>query len=94
MDVRVSHPTNRPNYTEVHLGPLTVVFSYETPIGYYPPVGGRVIRENDWSTTTGKHLTYLDGGSKDARAARVSGVEFMAGLERWLDAFRYTATDA
>ena len=59
---RVTHPTDRPNFyvltTETG---LRVWFSYETPIAFQPE--GRaypIVRENDWSKTTGRHLNYVD----------------------------------
>ncbi len=38
---------------------LTVYFSYNTPVAF---IGGNglIIRENDWSTTTGRHLNWID----------------------------------
>lgn len=30
-----------------------------------------VVRENAWGRTTGKHLNIIDGGGKEARAARL-----------------------
>ena len=29
------------------------------------------LSENVWSTTTGRHLTWIDGGSKDAKKERI-----------------------
>ena len=33
----------------------------------------RVVHQNDWSNTTGKHLNWIDGGDK---SSRVSADEF------------------
>jgi hypothetical protein len=57
-------------------GPLSVWFSYQTPIAFQ--VGGqpRVVRQNDWRQTTGKHLNAIDGGGRDARKERVTGETF------------------
>lgn len=54
------------NAVYVELGPLTVWFSYKTPIAFSLN-GQLVVRRNDWSTTTGGHLTAIDGGNKDSR---------------------------
>ena len=54
------------NFVRVSVGPVTVWFSYTTPIAF--TVGGeRVVRQNEWSTTTGKHLSQIDGGDKASR---------------------------
>lgn len=57
----------------VDVGDLTVWFSYKTPVAFVKLGSKRVVRQNDWSTTTGKHLNAIDGGDKKAR---VSGEEF------------------
>lgn len=57
----------------VAVNELSVWFSYKTPVAFqirHKPV---VVRQNDWGTTTGKHLNWIDGGNKKAR---VSGAEF------------------
>ena len=53
-------------------------FSYRTLVAFTAG-DRRVVRENDWGPTTGKHLNWIDGGNK---AARVSSAEF----ERLYDA--------
>lgn len=70
-----------PNETTLHLPGISIWFSYETPVAFRFR-GERVVRENDWSTTTGKHLNRIDGG---ARADRISGEEFERLLEDALD---------
>ena len=60
---------------KIEVGSLWVWFSYETPVAYNAN-SGLVVRENDWSTTTGKHLNWIDGGDKDAKKARISGKQF------------------
>lgn len=54
------------------VGSLSVWYSYKTPIAFYHPSTGTVIRQNDWSTTTGKHLNAIDTDKK----IRVTGEEF------------------
>lgn len=56
----------------VSIGGLTVYFSYKTPVAF-AVVGRRVVRENKWGPTTGKHLNWIDNGDK---ANRVPGPEF------------------
>lgn len=56
----------------VDVGPVTVWFSYRTPIAFHVDGHDRVIRQNDWSTVTGKHLNWIDPDKKK----RVSGGEF------------------
>lgn len=47
-------------------------FSYKTLVAFAVN-DMRVVRENDWGTTTGKHLNHIDGGCK---ANRVKSAEF------------------
>lgn len=68
MTISINHPTNRPNLTEVHVGTLTIWFSYRTPIAFRdgfdaPPT----VRQNDWNVTTGRHLNWIDNGDKSSR---------------------------
>jgi hypothetical protein len=56
---------------------VDVYFSYRTPIAFRAG-GGLVVRENAWGPTTGKHLNRIDGGDKEAKAARVCGERFAA----------------
>lgn len=53
---RIAHPTDRPNFTEVTIGDVTLWFSYKTVIAFHSPATGFVVSENLWSNTTGKHL--------------------------------------
>ena len=71
----------KPNFTKINVGALTVWFSYETPIAFKVDGHSRVVRENIWSTTTGKHLNAIDGGTKEATANRVSSDEFDRALD-------------
>jgi hypothetical protein len=80
MNVSINHPTDRPNFTEVELGDVTIWFSYRTPIAFMAPGHGKMVRENDWGPTTGKHLNYVGG-------ERVSGEVFMAALGGVLSTF-------
>jgi len=42
-------------------------FSYRTLVAFRKCGDRVVVRQNDWSTTTGKHLNAIDGGNKKAR---------------------------
>lgn len=57
---------------------LTLWYSYNTIIAFRGGGYSRTVRENDWSTTTGKHLNAVDGGNKKAR---VPGEEFEVMLQ-------------
>jgi len=54
------------------IGNLEIYFSYKTPIAFWHPSTGFVIRVNDWSTTTGKHLNWINKN----HSKRISGDEF------------------
>lgn len=48
-------------------------FSYETMVGFYDAHTGETkVVNNEWGTTTGKHLAAIDGGSKEAKSKRIS----------------------
>jgi hypothetical protein len=82
MSIRISHPTDRPNFAIVYMPNFDVAFSYETPIAYTAAKYGHwVVRKNTWGATTGKHMNYLDGGNK---SSRVSSEEFVDGLNQLL----------
>lgn len=51
----------------VRVGCVTIWYSYETPVAFQVTGHERVVRENDWGVTTGKHLSWIDGGNKKAR---------------------------
>lgn len=70
---------NTPNNAVVTVGSLRLHFSYQTVIAFFGP-DDAAIRVNDWSTTTGKHLNAIDGGSAQAKKDRVPGAEFEARL--------------
>jgi len=60
----------------VVVGPVSVWYSYSTPVAFKVGCQARVVHENAWGPTTGRHLNAIDGGDKHAKAARVSGEEF------------------
>ncbi len=49
-------------------------FSYTTLVAFTGP-NGKIVHENDWGTTTGKHLNWIDGGNK---VNRLSADDFEA----------------
>ncbi len=58
---------------------LRVWYSYKTPVAFLPPglgTGSVIVRENDWAQTTGKHINAIDGGSREAKKARICGADF------------------
>lgn len=54
----------------VQIGPLQVWFSYKTPIAFQLDGHARVVSQNCWAQTTGKHLNWIDGGNKAGRVSR------------------------
>lgn len=73
--VSIDHPTDRPNFSRVSIGSLTLWFSYNTCIAVWGPAGSAVI-ENYWGPTTGKHLNYVS-----TRERRVNVDEFQRVLD-------------
>ena len=72
-EIRVDHPTDRPNFYIVHTPSYSVGFSYQTPIAFHAYNGeGWVVSENVWSQTTGKHLNWFDNGDKRDRLSSES----------------------
>lgn len=81
MNVSVSHPLDTTNFTIVNLsGYATLYFSYKTIIAFQA-AGKLVIRENEWSVTTGKHLNWIDSDKKK----RISTPEFEKQLNELLE---------
>ena len=44
-------------------------FSYQTLVAFSKPGFGRIVCENQWGPTTGKHLNWIDGGAKNRRVS-------------------------
>lgn len=62
------------NFTTIFTDNMTLWFSYTTLVAFR--VGAvKVVHENSWSNTTGKHLNQIDGGDK---ASRVNHETFLA----------------
>ena len=66
-------------FTRVDIGPLVVWYSYATMVAFQVSGKDKVVSENRWSGTTGKHLNAIDGGEK---AKRVNQKEFEA---KWFE---------
>lgn len=49
--------------TRVYFGNVVVWFSYETPVAFHVPGQKRVVSENVWNTTTGKHINAIPGST-------------------------------
>ena len=47
-------------------------FSYSTLVAFSQPGRPRIVHENDWGPTTGKHLNWIDGGDKKSRLAHAT----------------------
>ncbi len=58
---------------QVDIGKIRLYFSYQTVIAFHEDGHCVKVRQNDWSTTTGKHLNAIDGGNKKNR---LPGAEF------------------
>jgi len=57
---------------------LRVYYSYTTPVALM--IDGHLkVSQNQWSITTGRHLTWIDGGNKKTR---LSSEEFKKALEK------------
>jgi hypothetical protein len=68
----------------LEFGTLTLYYSYKTIVAFSTPETGRVVSENVWSTTTGKHLNWIDGGNKKERIGRDEFVtKLRAALEKY-----------
>jgi hypothetical protein len=42
-------------------------YSYQTLVAFRNSKHGLVVHKNDWGTTTGKHLNWIDRGNKNNR---------------------------
>lgn len=47
----------------------TFWFSYKTLVAFYKLGGSKVVHENIWGPSTGKHLDAIDGGDKKDRVS-------------------------
>jgi hypothetical protein len=49
---------------KVCLGSFTLYYSYNTIVAYRDDTDGLICRENNWDTTTGKHLNWIEPDHK------------------------------
>ena len=61
--------TTRNLYYKQEKPNLKVYYSYTTPVALEID-GVLKVSENQWSVTTGRHLTWIDGGNKKGRLKR------------------------
>jgi hypothetical protein len=54
----------RANAITVNIGDVRLYFSYRTVVAFTTPQTGLVVSENNWSTTTGKHLNWINPNKK------------------------------
>lgn len=65
MNIGINHPSA--NLARVEINGVLIYFSYDTVIGFKTSRGRVCAAQNEWSATTAKHLTMLDGGERDER---------------------------
>ena len=65
----------------VTVGGLEIFFSYKTPVAFRTIAAGLVCSENEWGSTTGKHLNWIQRDKK----LRVSRTEFETRFRLTLD---------
>lgn len=74
------HRSMNGNLTDVTVGTVTYWFSYETCVAFQDGSGPRVVSENVWSSTTGKHLNYIDGHRRERRVPHAEFTRLLEGL--------------
>lgn len=55
------------NSLRVDFNTISLFYSYDTIIAFIDDNGNRKVIKNYWSTTTGKHLNWIDDGDKKSR---------------------------
>lgn len=76
--MQIAHEQTRPNFYQVTINDVIFYFSYQTLIAFRTE-GKTHIRQNEWGTTTGKHLNYID----DDKSIRLSSYDFEAKLNEF-----------
>lgn len=56
---------------------MDLFFSYQTLVAFKIPGQPPVVRKNDWSVTTGKHLNAIDDGNKKTRVDEAKFTELL-----------------
>ena len=65
MDIILTEGTR--SLTHITMGPLVIWFSYETPVAVRRGDTPVLVSQNQWGTSTGRHLNNIDGGQKNTR---------------------------
>jgi len=68
------------NFANVKVGKLELYFAYNTCIGFKDGCHARMLQENSWGPTTGKHLNALDDGRKEGRLDGSAFEKALAGV--------------
>jgi len=84
MELESINKWNYGHYSSGNYGAHSLCFSADGRDYYYSydtlvavRANGRLmVRENYWGPTTGKHLNWIDGGSKEAKAKRLNEADF------------------
>ena len=78
--------TTAANAQRIDAGPVSVWYSYRTPVAVQVDGGPVIVRENEWGPTTGKHLNAIDGGDKRSRVSSEAFLVTLAAAGRRLEA--------
>jgi len=70
------------NSLSVQFEDFTLYYSYSTIVAFRDRQEGLIVHKNDWGTTTGKHLNWIDGGCK---RTRLPHEEFQKKLQAMLE---------
>lgn len=77
------------NAPYLYINGVRFYFSYRTLVAVHHSKG-LCVSENRWTTTTGKHLNWLDGGSYASKKERCNELRFRKELKRALREARIT----
>lgn len=66
------------NTIKVSIGQLRLWFSYQTLVAFQLDYQDRVVHQNVWTTTTGKHLNWIDNGQHKSRVSAEQFAEKLA----------------
>ena len=80
MDIKLE--VIHPNVYKFSIGNLDIFFSYNTAVGFENSQGDLVVTQNQWSRTTGAHLTLIDRGKVEDR---IPYEEFKRELKRAIE---------
>lgn len=80
--MEITFNTVHTNLNKVSLGNLDIFFSYNTAVAFENNQGDLVVTQNQWSRTTGSHLTLIDKGAVEDR---IPYEEFKKALKREIE---------